>query len=156
MEAKKVEKGRGVANRERDISEKIALGMNVPKSREAQFDARLFNQAEGLSAGHGAEDNYDVYDKALFKGSSANAMYKPSKSAADDDAAGDQVVNAILEQNQNTARFKADREFKGTERAHTAHAGRTKPVEFQAESNEVCVLPADSESAAPFQVDGTD
>ncbi len=57
LEAKKVEKGRGRSEKERDVSEKIALGLNVPKSRESQFDARLFNQAEGLSAGFNAEDS---------------------------------------------------------------------------------------------------
>ncbi len=84
---------------------------------------------------------YDVYDKALFKGSSANAIYKPSKSVADEDAAGDAVVNAILESTSSTAKFKADREFKGTERAHGAHAARTKPVEFQKDEVRSAPLP---------------
>ena len=137
LEAKKEEKGRGT-QRERDISEKIALGMNVPKSKESQFDARLFNQSEGLSSGFGSEESYDLYDRSLLRGSSTANIYKPTRNAGgDDDAAGESVVNAILEKNaENTAKFKADKEFKGTERANTAHAARTKPVEF--EKDEVC------------------
>jgi SNW domain-containing protein 1 len=36
----------------RDISEKIALGLAKPTmSKESMFDARLFNQSEGLDSG---------------------------------------------------------------------------------------------------------
>lgn len=36
----------------RDISEKIALGLAKPTlSKESMFDARLFNQSEGISSG---------------------------------------------------------------------------------------------------------
>ena len=51
---------------ERDVSEKIALGLTAgaPKlAGDQQFDARLFNQSEGMSAGFGAEDDYNVYSK---------------------------------------------------------------------------------------------
>lgn len=44
-------------DRDRDISEKIALGM-APRgaAAEAQYDERLFNQSAGLGSGFGAED----------------------------------------------------------------------------------------------------
>lgn len=43
------------------------------------FDQRLFNQDQGLGSGFGAEDSYNLYDKPLFQGSSANAIYRPKK-----------------------------------------------------------------------------
>jgi len=45
------------------VSEKVALGLSAgaPKLQgDAQFDARLFNQSEGMSSGFGAEDGYTV------------------------------------------------------------------------------------------------
>jgi hypothetical protein len=44
-------------DRERDVSEKIALGQ-MPRgaAAEVMYDQRLFNQSEGLSAGFGADD----------------------------------------------------------------------------------------------------
>ena len=36
----------------RDISEKIALGLAKPSmSKDSMFDARLFNQSQGISSG---------------------------------------------------------------------------------------------------------
>ena len=49
--------------RERDVSEKVALGLSAGAAKlqgDAQFDARLFNQSEGMSSGFGAEDDYNV------------------------------------------------------------------------------------------------
>ena len=53
---------------ERDVSERIALGQAVPKSTETLFDQRLFNQSgAGMSSGFaGSDDQYNIYDKALF------------------------------------------------------------------------------------------
>ncbi|KAH7889512.1 SKIP/SNW domain-containing protein [Phlebopus sp. FC_14] len=61
----------------RDISEKIALGLAKPTmSKESMLDSRLFNQ-ESLSASFGDEDGYALYDRPLFHGSSAAAaIYK--------------------------------------------------------------------------------
>lgn len=45
--------------RERDVSEKIALGLHTGAQKlqgEAQFDSRLFNQSAGMSSGFGQED----------------------------------------------------------------------------------------------------
>ncbi|THH12012.1 hypothetical protein EW145_g280 [Phellinidium pouzarii] len=61
----------------RDISEKVALGLAKPTlSKEAMLDSRLFNQ-ESLPAGFADEDAYNLYDRPLFHGSSAAAaIYK--------------------------------------------------------------------------------
>ena len=61
----------------RDISEKIALGLAKPTlSKESMLDSRLFNQ-ESLSGTFGDEESYSLYDKPLFHGSSAAAaIYK--------------------------------------------------------------------------------
>ncbi len=61
----------------RDISEKIALGLAKPTlSKESMLDARLFNQ-ESLSASFADDDSYNLYDRPLFHGSTAAAaIYK--------------------------------------------------------------------------------
>lgn len=61
----------------RDISEKVALGLAKPTlSKESMLDQRLFNQ-ESLSGNFADEDSYNLYDKPLFHGSTAAAaIYK--------------------------------------------------------------------------------
>ena len=61
----------------RDISEKIALGLAKPTlSKESMLDSRLFNQ-ESLSGSFADDDAYNLYDRPLFHGSSAAAaIYK--------------------------------------------------------------------------------
>jgi len=65
---------------ERDVSERIALGMAVPNAAlgggDAAFDSRLFNQSEGLSSGFGADDDYNVYSTPLFNRQSEH-IYRP-------------------------------------------------------------------------------
>jgi len=64
---------------QRDISEKIALGMVVPKTQEALYDQRLFNQTQGLDSGFGDDESYNIYDKNLFGGEREAALYKAPK-----------------------------------------------------------------------------
>jgi len=61
----------------RDISEKVALGLAKPTaSKESMLDSRLFNQ-ESLSGNFADDDAYNLYDKPLFHGSTAAAaIYK--------------------------------------------------------------------------------
>ena len=61
----------------RDISEKIALGLAKPTlSKESMLDSRLFNQ-ESLSGNFADDESYNLYDRPLFHGSSAAAaIYK--------------------------------------------------------------------------------
>lgn len=52
-------------DKERDISEKIALGLPDSRSRagETQFDQRLFDQNKGLDSGGIDDETYQAYDK---------------------------------------------------------------------------------------------
>ncbi|KAF9505298.1 hypothetical protein BS47DRAFT_1489855 [Hydnum rufescens UP504] len=61
----------------RDISEKIALGLAKPTlTKESMLDSRLFNR-ESLSGSFATDDAYNLYDRPLFHGSSAAAaIYK--------------------------------------------------------------------------------
>ncbi|EGN95662.1 hypothetical protein SERLA73DRAFT_186813 [Serpula lacrymans var. lacrymans S7.3] len=61
----------------RDISEKIALGLAKPTmSKESMLDSRLFNQ-ESLSGSFADDESYNLFDRPLFHGSSAAAaIYK--------------------------------------------------------------------------------
>ena len=73
------EKSKLTRDRDRDISEKIALGQaNVGATGQPMYDQRLFNQDTGVASGLGPDDTYNVYDKALFadKGS---GLYRPNK-----------------------------------------------------------------------------
>lgn len=95
----------------RDISEKIALGLAKPtQSKETMYDSRLFNQSSGFDSGFN-EDNH--YDKPLFAAQDAiSSIYRPRANMNDDDddaEAGDQEMARI----QKTSRF-GDALGKGT------------------------------------------
>lgn len=51
--------------RERDISEQIALGLPAKTimGGEGQFDQRLFDGSKGMDSGFGDDEAYNVYDK---------------------------------------------------------------------------------------------
>ncbi|KAJ7384689.1 SNW domain-containing protein 1 [Desmophyllum pertusum] len=119
-------------DKERDISEKIALGLaSAPPSQEAMFDQRLFNQSKGLDSGYGGDDDvYNVYDKAWRKeGSTANAIYRPTKNV-DRDVYGDDLEKLV-----QTNRFQPDKEFAGTDRGQR----RDGPVQFEKEKRTLLV-----------------
>jgi SNW domain-containing protein 1 len=73
-----------------------------------------------------------VYDKPLFAGSSASAIYRPKPS--DDEAyggAGGEDLDKVLK----TARFKPDKGFSGADGTAAAAAGpRSAPVQFEKEA----------------------
>lgn len=68
--------------RERDISEQIALGMPRASKYDDEdvHDQRLYNQSQGLGHGFGDEDDYAVYDKAWKSKESFSVNYRPSGS----------------------------------------------------------------------------
>lgn len=71
--------------RERDISEQIALGVARPQTSDADFvDQRLYDQARGLSSGFGKEDDYTVYDQPWKSRNSLASTYRPSKEILDE------------------------------------------------------------------------
>ena len=66
----------------RDVSEKIALGMlrgTAKLSGEAMYDSRLFNQSAGLDVGFGGDDEYNAYSKPLFDRGEASSVYRPKR-----------------------------------------------------------------------------
>lgn len=112
--------------RERDISEQVALGMANPgvNANELQFDQRLFNQSKGVSSGFGEDDDYNVYDKP-WKSAQATSIYRPSKKN-DSELYGDELEE--LSKN----RFVPDREFSGTDRT----TKRDGPVQFEKQDDD--------------------
>lgn len=114
----------------RDISEKIALGLAKPTtSKEAMLDSRLFNR-EAMSTGFGADDANNVYDKPLFAGSSAAAaIYRPRGNNANDEAFGGGTEEGIAEE-LSKDRFQLGKATRGFEGADSNEI-RTGPVQFE-------------------------
>jgi SNW domain-containing protein 1 len=111
---------------DRDISEKIALGLVQPAvSQDSLYDQRLFNHSSGMSSGFGGEDSYSIYDKPLFNGSSANAIYRPKK--------GDKDIVAGVDKGEidGLLNLKPHKGFAGTDAPEGAI--RSGPVQFEKE-----------------------
>lgn len=116
--------------RERDISEQIALGMpaKTATSGETMYDQRLFNTTKGMDSGYGDDEAYNVYDKPWRDaGSLGSHLYRPSKQIDQELYGGD------LDKIVNTNRFVPDKEFSGTDRS--AQNTRTGPVQFEKEED---------------------
>lgn len=116
--------------RERDISEQIALGMPAKSinNGETMFDQRLFNTSKGMDTGYGDDEAYNVYDKPWRDANSMGShLYRPSKQLDQDLYGGD------LDKIVNTNRFVPDKEFSGTDRS--AQSQRTGPVQFEKEED---------------------
>merc|ERR1719367_2576122 len=120
-------------NRERDISEQIALGIpakTAGASGEGLFDSRLFNQSRGLGSGYGDDEGYNVYSEPWRKESNlASNIYRPGKNI-DKEAYGGQEE---LDELRKTNRFVPDKEFSGTDRTT---AGRSGPVQFEKDEDD--------------------
>ncbi|CAI9100423.1 OLC1v1037427C1 [Oldenlandia corymbosa var. corymbosa] len=126
-------------DRDRDISEKVALGMaTTGKVGEVQYDQRLFNQEKGMDSGFATDDAYNVYDKGLFTAQpTLSTLYKPKKDVDSDMYGGeDEQLDKIMK----TDRFKPDKAFVGTSERTGPRGG---PVEFE----------RDTEEADPFGLD---
>jgi len=123
-------------NRERDISEQIALGIPAKTSAtgEGLFDARLFNQSAGMNSGFEDDEAYNVYSEAWRKGSNIGSnIYRPTKNADKDMYGGED-----LDELRKTNRFVPDKEFSGTERGGGgggASSSRAGPVQFEKEED---------------------
>ena len=115
----------------RDISEKIALGIAKPSaSKETMLDSRLFNR-ESLSTGFGAEDSYNMYDKPLFQGSSAAAAIYSSRgnNVGNDESFGGGTEEGIQAE-LSKDRFQLGNATRGFEGADATEA-RSGPVQFE-------------------------
>ncbi|XP_071713896.1 SNW/SKI-interacting protein A-like [Rutidosis leptorrhynchoides] len=120
-------------DRDRDISEKVALGMASGGSRggEVMYDQRLFNQEKGMDSGFATDDQYNVYDKGLFTAQpTLSTLYRPKKDADDEMYGG---ADEQLEKIRKTERFKPDKGFSG---AGEKSGPRGGPVEFEKEVEE--------------------
>ncbi|GLI60411.1 hypothetical protein VaNZ11_002562 [Volvox africanus] len=128
-------------DRERDVSEKVALGMaNVGAGGEVQYDQRLFNQDAGMQSGFGPDDSYNMYDKPLFADRGSH-LFKASRATADDEDVGPADVGP------RTDRFRPDKGFEGAEPAAGAAArGGGGRLEFERQA-------AAAEEADPFGLD---
>ncbi|KAJ9266034.1 hypothetical protein DTO212C5_6473 [Paecilomyces variotii] len=117
----------------RDISEKVALGMAKPtQSSETMYDSRLFNQTSGLDSGFN-EDN--PYDKPLFAAQDAiNSIYRPR--AQVDDVEDEEAAAGEMGKIQKSSRFevlgRAKEGFKGTADAEA----REGPVQFEKDTTD--------------------
>ncbi|CAI4226732.1 unnamed protein product [Auanema sp. JU1783] len=110
-------------DKERDISEKIVLGLPDTKARagDTQFDSRLFDQSKGLDSGAMDDETYNPYDKAWRGDNVQQHVYRPSKNI-DKDVYGDDLDKII-----STQRFVADKGFSGAD-SGTRGSG---PVQFE-------------------------
>ena len=104
-------------DKDRDISEKIALGMAKVTGGEAMYDQRLFNQETGQQAGMGADEAYNLYDKPLFTDRSDVYRGRASNREGTD-------------QDVDTSRFKPSKGFSGADKSSG------KAVEFEKEQGD--------------------
>ena len=103
-------------DKDRDISEKVALGMAKVTGGEAMYDQRLFNQETSQQAGMGTDDTYNLYDKPLF--TDRSDVYRGRASNRDGDDPG-----------VDTSRFKPSKGFSGADKSSG------KAVEFEKEGD---------------------
>lgn len=122
----------------RDISEKVALGLAKPTmSKESMLDSRLFNQ-ESLSGSFADEESYNLYDRPLFHGSTAAAaIYKARGNIADgnEESFGGGTEDGIGKALDND-RFGLGQAKVGFEGA-TEQEIREGPVQFEKDSGDV-------------------
>jgi len=118
--------------RERDVSEQIALGLpaKTTSTGEGMFDARLFNQSRGMDSGFNDDETYATYDQPWRKeGSMANNIYRPGKNLDSEAYGGAEDLEAL----RSTKRFVPDKEFSGADRGASSRSG---PVQFEKEEQD--------------------
>ncbi|KAL1495285.1 hypothetical protein AB1Y20_017145 [Prymnesium parvum] len=130
LENKEGKRSRMTRDAERDVSERIALGQAVPNSSETLYDQRLFNQAGGLSSGLAADDTYNIYDKALFRGAASDAIYRPTRASHDEWGDEDAAVAEV----SRRARFGLG-EASSSGAPPPPPPPRGRPVEFEEEQD---------------------
>ncbi|CAK5083828.1 unnamed protein product [Meloidogyne enterolobii] len=122
-------------DKDRDISEKIALGLPDSRARasgETQFDARLFNQTGGLDSGGIDDETYTAYDKPWRPQDNVQQhIYRPRK---DVDSG---IYGADLDKIINSSRFVPDKGFSGTEGEGSGAPRGSGPVQFEREEEDI-------------------
>jgi len=123
----------------RDISEKIALGLAKPTtSKESMFDSRLFNR-ESLSGSFASEDAYNLYDRPLFHGSaSAAAIYKArgNMDGGNEESFGGGTEDGITKALDNDRFGLGNAGARGFEGANEQEV-RDGPVQFEKDTSDV-------------------
>jgi SNW domain-containing protein 1 len=117
---------------ERDVSEKIALGVHgaaASGSNADNVDARLYSQSAGMDSGFGPEDEYNTYSKPLFgAAASSSSIYRPTRGETEYNA--DEQYDKLVK--GSTSKFVPDKGFAGAESGGDVRAGpRNAPVQFE-------------------------
>ncbi|MEN2499104.1 MAG: SNW domain-containing protein 1 [Marteilia pararefringens] len=113
--------------RERNISEKIAIGQPIISSgnSETMYDERLFDNSKGIDAGFNHEEEFNAYDKPWASDKNVGrAIYHPSKNV------DEEVYGYDLDKLASGKKFVPDKHFKGAD-AKTGAVPKDGPVEFQ-------------------------
>lgn len=124
-------------NRERDVSEQIALGLPAKAAQggtsgDAAFDSRLFNQSGGLGTGYNDDEAYNVYDQPWRKESNLSSnIYRPSKNLDSEAYGGAEDLEAL----KKTNKFVPDKGFSGAD-SRAGGSSRSGPVQFQREEED--------------------
>ncbi|KAI6166837.1 SKIP/SNW domain-containing protein [Pisolithus thermaeus] len=118
----------------RDISEKVALGLAKPTiSKESMLDSRLFNR-ESLNNSFGDDDGYALYDRPLFHGSTAAAAIYKARGNIGPEGGTDEAFGGGTEEGIGKAldndRFGLGRPRVGFEGANEQEV-REGPVQFE-------------------------
>ena len=117
---------------ERDVSEKIALGVHTGHGGglSGEVDSRLYNQSAGMDSGFGADDEYNAYSKPLFdrQGVTSSSIYRPTRGETEYNA--DEQYDKLME--GATSKFQPDKGFSGAQGGGSA-GPRTAPVQFEKE-----------------------
>lgn len=117
---------------DRDISEKIALGVHTGGGGGiGGVDGRLYNQSGGLSSGFGADDEYNTYSKPMFdrEGVTSSSIYRPTRG----EAAMDADTQYELLKKGSTSKFHPDKGFSGADGVGSSGTAgsRNAPVQFE-------------------------
>jgi len=145
-------------DRERDVSEALALGQagRLTRQGESIYDSRLFNQDQGVGHTH-EDDAYNIYEKPLMQGSAANQLYRPDKDriAQMQDDAPDPLVDSLLSSAApgKSGGARPDKGFSGANATGAGGRSRDRPVEFEKRSDDQ--LDDEEEADAdPFDIEG--
>ncbi|KAL3944505.1 MAG: hypothetical protein SGBAC_001426 [Bacillariaceae sp.] len=115
---------------DRDVSEKIALGVHTGTGGAGEVDSRLYNQSSGMDSGFGADDDYNTYSKPLFNrtGVSSSSIYRPTRGENEHNA--DESYDKLVQ--GGTSKFQPSKGFAGAEGGGDIRAGpRSAPVQFE-------------------------
>ena len=108
----------------RDISEKIALGLAKPTAA-LDYDTRLFNQSGGLDSG--LNEDTSMFDRPLFAAQqAAQSIYRP-RAVNLEGPSEDEVYESVTKGSRFEVLGHAQKGFKGAEDA----TERDGPVQFQ-------------------------